>query len=190
MEMLTSPVPVFCVEDCMVVFMWAPLILRKAARKPPSDIYSRIQTGITAMRVVSFDFDGFLENENFWDKFTCVGRLIFPEGHVSSLNKSNPTNTCTRIGRLFREWKQLLRHIYLCRTANMSWRTCVVVKQIQSNQSFDFVYEISVYIKVFEMVIILIYSSIRICSYKNKWYSFRLFNAVRIPILHHYWFVI
>ena len=30
--------------------------------------------------------------------------------------------------------KQLLRHIYLCRTANMSWRTCVVVKQIQSNQ--------------------------------------------------------
>ena len=26
-----------------------------------------------------------------------------------------------------------LRHIYLCRKANMSWRTCVVVKQIQSN---------------------------------------------------------
>ena len=26
-----------------------------------------------------------------------------------------------------------LRHIYLCRTANKSWRTCVVVKQIQSN---------------------------------------------------------
>ena len=30
--------------------------------------------------------------------------------------------------------KATLRHIYLCRTANMSWRTCVVVKQIQSNQ--------------------------------------------------------
>ena len=29
--------------------------------------------------------------------------------------------------------KATLRHIYLCRTANMSWRTCVVVKQIQSN---------------------------------------------------------
>ena len=29
--------------------------------------------------------------------------------------------------------KITLRHIYLCRTANMSWRTCVVVKQIQSN---------------------------------------------------------
>ena len=43
-------------------------------------------------------------------------------------------DTFTCIGRLFREWKQLLRHIYLCRTANMSWRTCVVVKQIQSNQ--------------------------------------------------------
>ena len=27
-----------------------------------------------------------------------------------------------------------LRHIYLCSTANMSCRTCVVVKQIQSNQ--------------------------------------------------------
>ena len=31
--------------------------------------------------------------------------------------------------------KATLRHIYLCRTANMSWRTCVVIKQIQSNQS-------------------------------------------------------
>ena len=29
--------------------------------------------------------------------------------------------------------KATLRHICLCRTANMSWRTCVVVKQIQSN---------------------------------------------------------
>ena len=29
--------------------------------------------------------------------------------------------------------KATLGHIYLCRTANMSWRTCVVVKQIQSN---------------------------------------------------------
>ena len=29
--------------------------------------------------------------------------------------------------------KATLRHIYLCRTANTSWRTCVVVKQIQSN---------------------------------------------------------
>ena len=28
--------------------------------------------------------------------------------------------------------KATLRHIYLCRTANMSWRTCVVVKQIKS----------------------------------------------------------
>ena len=29
--------------------------------------------------------------------------------------------------------KAIVRHIHLCRTANMSWRTCVVVKQIQSN---------------------------------------------------------
>ena len=27
--------------------------------------------------------------------------------------------------------------IYLCRTANMSWRTCVIVKQMQSNQSMS-----------------------------------------------------
>ena len=31
---------------------------------------------------------------------------------------------------------ETLRHIYLCRTANMSWRTCVVVKQIQSNHVY------------------------------------------------------
>ena len=30
--------------------------------------------------------------------------------------------------------KATLRHIHLCRTANMSWRMCVIVKQIQSNQ--------------------------------------------------------
>ena len=30
--------------------------------------------------------------------------------------------------------KATLRHIYMCRTANMSLRTCVVIKQIQSNQ--------------------------------------------------------
>ena len=29
--------------------------------------------------------------------------------------------------------KAILRHIYLCRTANMTWGTCVVVKKIQSN---------------------------------------------------------
>ena len=49
-------------------------------------------------------------------------------------NESNSWDTFTCIGRLFREWKQLLRHINLRRVANMSWRTCVVVKQIQSNQ--------------------------------------------------------
>ena len=30
--------------------------------------------------------------------------------------------------------KATLRHIYFCRTANMSWSTCVVIKQIQSKQ--------------------------------------------------------
>ena len=37
------------------------------------------------------------------------------------------------LSKLFREWmKATLRHIYLCRVANMSWRTCAVVKT-QSN---------------------------------------------------------
>ena len=34
----------------------------------------------------------FRELKQLWDTFTCVGRLVCPEGHVSSLNKSNPTN--------------------------------------------------------------------------------------------------
>ena len=39
------------------------------------------------------NLSNYLENEsNSWDTFTCVGRLICPEGRVSSLNKSNPTN--------------------------------------------------------------------------------------------------
>ena len=45
--------------------------------------------------------NGFLENEsNSWDTFTCVGRLICPEGHVSSLNKSSPIQSKSHI--LFR----------------------------------------------------------------------------------------
>ena len=57
--------------------------------------------------------------QQLWGTFTWVGRLICPEGRVSSLNKSNPAN------------------IYLCRTANMSWRTRVIVKQIQSISIFE-----------------------------------------------------
>ena len=34
----------------------------------------------------------FREWKQLWDIFTYVGRLICPEGHVSSFNKSNPTN--------------------------------------------------------------------------------------------------
>ena len=34
----------------------------------------------------------FREWKQFWDTFTCVGRLICPEGRVSSLHKPNPTN--------------------------------------------------------------------------------------------------
>ena len=38
------------------------------------------------------------------------------------------------LSNLSKRTKATLRHIYSCRTANMSWRTFVVVKQIQSNQ--------------------------------------------------------
>ena len=45
------------------------------------------------------DLSNYLKNEsNSWDTFTCVGRLICPEGRVSSLNKSNPTNTIQLTG--------------------------------------------------------------------------------------------
>ena len=37
----------------------------------------------------------FREWKQLWDTFTCVGRLICPEGRVSSLNKSNPTKSGT-----------------------------------------------------------------------------------------------
>ena len=56
------------------------------------------------------NLSNWLEWKQLWDTFTCVGQL-------------------------FIKWKQLLRHIYLCRTAYTSWRTCVVVNQIQSNQT-------------------------------------------------------
>ena len=42
----------------------------------------------------------FRELKQLWDTFTCVGRLICPEGQVSSLNKSNPIQTFTCVGLL------------------------------------------------------------------------------------------
>ena len=41
----------------------------------------------------------FREWKQLWDTFTCVGRLICPEGCVSSLNKSNPIQSVTE-GRI------------------------------------------------------------------------------------------
>ena len=43
-------------------------------------------------RTIWSDLSNCLENEsNSWDTLTCVERLICPEGHVSSLNKPNPS---------------------------------------------------------------------------------------------------
>ena len=52
------------------------------------------------------DLSNYLENESNSETFTCVGSLqwlICPEGRVSSLNKSNPTDTpkCWMLGT---EW--------------------------------------------------------------------------------------
>ena len=64
------------------------------------------------------DLSNYLENEsNSWDTFTYVGRLICPEGRVSSLNKSNPIQTliyfiCTFhcvCDALMLSWLQLIR---------------------------------------------------------------------------------
>ena len=44
----------------------------------------------------------FREWKQLWDTFTCVGRLICPEGRVSSLNKSNPIQSIKSI-QLFQE---------------------------------------------------------------------------------------
>ena len=43
------------------------------------------------------DLSNYLENQSNSETFTCVGRLICPEGRVSSLNKSNPTNSETHL---------------------------------------------------------------------------------------------
>ena len=40
--------------------------------------------------------DLFVEDKQIWEKPTCEGRLIYHEGCVSSLNKSNPTNQQSR----------------------------------------------------------------------------------------------
>ena len=70
--------------------------------------------------------------DNSWDLHSGIpARSGILLSDMMQFINFNYTFTC--IGRLYREWKQLLRHIYPCRTANMSWRTCVVVKQIQSN---------------------------------------------------------
>ena len=38
-----------------------------------------------------------------------------------------------------------MRRIYLCRTADIYWRTCVVVKQIESNQSVEILFKFACY---------------------------------------------
>ena len=74
---------------------------------------------------------------------TCIVEFLREAGFFyliwcNSLISTSP-QTCP--GQYDRTWvivkrmKATLRHIYLCRTANMSRRTCVGVKQIQSNQN-------------------------------------------------------
>ena len=60
----------------------------------------------------------FREWNQLWDTLTCVGRLICPEGHVSSSNKSNPIqflllhgSSCknSRLWWIFQEFHQIIR---------------------------------------------------------------------------------
>ena len=41
--------------------------------------------------------DLFVDHKQIWENPTCEGRLIYPEGCVSSFNKSNPTNPQARL---------------------------------------------------------------------------------------------
>ena len=53
----------------------------------------------------------FREWKQLWDTFTCVGRLICPEGHVSSLNKSNPIQLRVKTPRT----------LFICYIMNLLW---------------------------------------------------------------------
>ena len=78
----------------------------------------------------------------FYLTWTEQPDILYGPTLESSLNWCNFWNSiipltwtiCSGLISLFRDWKQLwaIRDIYSCRTTNMSWRKCVVIKQIQS----------------------------------------------------------
>ena len=57
-------------------------------------IMKKIHRSIRVWQIVQYNQawlpNLFRELEQLWETSTCVGRLICPEGHVSSLNKCNP----------------------------------------------------------------------------------------------------
>ena len=98
----------------------------------------------------------FREWKQLWDTFTCVGQLICPEGRVSSLNKSNPTNQCPiarpcdlEIGLSFHMrhltlWQQtlpvtvLIAYIYVMKinTYVYIYIYCYILEQTQTSSIF------------------------------------------------------
>ena len=69
----------------------------------------------------------FREWKQLWDTFTCVGRLICPEGRVSSLNKSNPTTSVQPVHR--GQWSSFggtsvkAVHALLCENSCLHWQS-------------------------------------------------------------------
>ena len=77
------------------------------------------------------------------DSFIWWPDILYSPSLESSLNwcsfwhnsiSPSDLDSMVRLGQFVQRLKAAMRYIYSCRTANMSWGTCVVVKQIKSNQ--------------------------------------------------------
>ena len=75
-------------ETCIVEFLWEARFFYL--------IWCNLLTSTSPQTCTIWsDLSNYLENESNSGIYLlpgCVGRLLCPEGHVSSLNKSNPTN--------------------------------------------------------------------------------------------------
>ena len=90
--------------------------------------------------------------------------------------------------------KATLRHIHFCRTANMSWRTCIVVKQIQFNNQIRTPYLLFKirevpwngidYARIRQKTLyILLYAPFFINNIRGSFYT--QFRSIRDPKSHH-----
>ena len=78
--------------DSSIWYEWSDILYNSSIESSP--IWWNLLTSIslqTCTKELGLS-NFFREWKQLWDTFTCVGRLICREGHVPSLNKSNPTN--------------------------------------------------------------------------------------------------